>query len=80
MSGSVSLINGHIDPDTNRLTDKEIKKALECCVNWGSTTSCADCPLCNTGCVHFSKLKETLDLINRQQARIKELEERCNNK
>ena len=50
------------------MTDKEIIKALECCVNWGSTTSCADCPLCNTGCVHFSKLKETLDLINRKQA------------
>ena len=62
------------------MRDKEIIKALECCVNWGSATSCADCPLCNTGCVNFSKLKETLDLINRQQARIKELEERCNNK
>ena len=55
------------------MTDKEIIKALECCVNWGSTTSCADCPLCNTGCVHFSKLKETLDLISHQQAEIEEL-------
>lgn len=55
------------------MTDKEIIKGLECCINWGITTSCADCPLCNTGCVHFSKLKETLDLINRQQAEIEEL-------
>lgn len=55
------------------MTDQEIKKALECCVNWGSTTSCADCPLCNTGCIHFSKLKETLALINRQQAEIERL-------
>lgn len=60
------------------MTDNEIIKALECCVNWGGTTSCADCPFQNTGCLHFNKLKEVLDLINRQKAKIKELEERKN--
>ena len=55
------------------MTDKEIIKALECCVDWCGNVSCWDCPLKNTGCIHFDKLKETLDLINRQQAEIERL-------
>lgn len=52
------------------MTDNEIVKALECCVDWCGNVSCWDCPLKNTGCIHFDKLKETLDLINRQKAEI----------
>ena len=66
------------------MTDNEIIKALECCVDWCGNVSCWDCPLKNTGCIHFDKLKETLDLINRQKAeneRLKSLmpEKRCDN-
>ncbi len=50
------------------MTDNDIIKALECCTSWGCGTSCADCPLQNTGCIHFNKLGATLDLINRQKA------------
>lgn len=56
------------------MTDNEIIKALECCTSWGCETSCADCPLHDTGCLHFNKLGETLDLINRQKATIEQLE------
>ena len=55
------------------MTDNEIIKALECCVDWCGNVSCWDCPLKNTGCIHFDKLKETLDLINRQKAEIERL-------
>ena len=55
------------------MTDKEVIKALECCVDWCGNVSCWDCPLKNTGCIHFDKLKETLDLINRQKAEIERL-------
>ena len=74
MSGSVSMVDGHIDPDTNKLTDKEIIKALECC---GTATcisnSCPyekihDIPTCTT-----KLTRDALDLINRQQAEIDEL-------
>ena len=57
------------------MTDKEVIKALECCVDWCGNISCWDCPLKNTGCIHFDKLKETLDLINRQKAEIERLRE-----
>ena len=56
------------------MTDNEIIKALECCVDWCGTISCWACPLKNTGCIHFYKLKETLDLINRQKAEIERLQ------
>lgn len=55
------------------MKDKEVIKALECCVDWCGNVSCWDCPLKNTGCIHFDKLKETLDLINRQKAEIERL-------
>ena len=58
------------------MTDNEIIKALECCTSWGCGTSCADCSLQNTGCIHFNKLGETLDLINRQREMLKEKSEK----
>lgn len=69
---SVSLIDGHIDDDV--MTDEQIIKALEYCVEKGY---CTDCPYNES----FSDCKveyDILDLINRQKARIKELEKRCN--
>lgn len=60
------------------MTDKEIIKALECCGSKKGIESCFNCPLHRKkDCV--SELQGHLfDLINRQKARIKELEERCN--
>lgn len=60
------------------MTDNEIIKALECCKGY-LTNDCAICqnvekyPRCNEFLNEIA-----LDLINRQKARIKELEERCN--
>ena len=74
MSGSVSLINGHIDRDTSGMTDKEIIKALECCGNV-VTSTCKGCPYHithNANCVK-ALMHDALDLINRQQAEIEEL-------
>ena len=53
------------------MTDNEIIKALECC----SDSNCHECPI--EGCTD-DIFRNALDLINRQKARIKELEERCN--
>ena len=58
------------------MTDKEIIKALECCIN---DENCENCPLhhkkienaCVLTVVEF--YKEILDLINRQQAEIERL-------
>ena len=63
------------------MTDAEIIKALECLMH----DNCEDCPYYRDDCADRIKdpielSKYALDLINRQQARIKELEERCNNK
>lgn len=55
------------------MTDNEIIKALECCLNVDS--KCADCHFSFER--HFCKnalLKQTLDLINRQQQEIERLE------
>ena len=57
-----------------KLTDNEIIEALECCADWCGAISCWDCPLKDTGCIHFDKLKDVLDLINRQKAEIERLE------
>lgn len=69
---SVSMINGHIDPDKNRLTDEEIIKVMECCPK----DDCEHCPLveidgCLTTLFHKGYI---LDLINRQQAEIEGLQ------
>lgn len=60
------------------LTDNEIVKALECCCE---DSGCpAICPLKDMAyvgdCVQF-KSKSALDLINRQNAEIERLQERC---
>ena len=58
------------------MTDNEIIKALECCGSETTIMTCGDCPLLDVGkpdC-HFSNAKKALDLINRQKARIEELE------
>ena len=59
------------------MTDNEIIKAMQCVI--GNDVSCSECtyqkvlpfPSCRMRCA-----KNALDLINRQKARIKELEER----
>ena len=62
------------------MTDNEIIKALECCV----TNDCTKCKAYDetngeiVDCLH-AICRNALDLINRQKARIKELEERGNN-
>lgn len=66
---SVSMVDGHIDPDTNKMTDKEIiVEALEHCIKG----DCSGCPnlateYCSTP-ENFQK--EVLDLIKKQQAEI----------
>lgn len=50
------------------MTDKQIKKALECCVNG----QCEDCPFYTRCFKHESVATIALDLINRQQAEIKQ--------
>ena len=53
------------------MTDNEIIKALECCIN----DVCEDCPLYgeNGNCVQNTK-RNALDLINRQKAEIEGLQ------
>lgn len=52
----------------NKLTDAEIKKALECCIEPAGKCMCRECPLhhrdgsCTTLLVRYA-----LDLINRQE-------------
>lgn len=59
---------------SNKLTPEEIKKALECCTP--ENESCLNCPLINISVPECAGIlyKETLDLINRQQAEIERLE------
>ena len=57
------------------MTDKEIKKALECCKRDFSMRNCLDCPYNkekSANCMSFM-IEDALDLINRQQAGIEEL-------
>ena len=51
------------------MVDKEIIKALECCVNG----KCFKCPLKTMNCSAKVPMAFALDLINRQQAENKEL-------
>ena len=55
---SVSLINGHIDPDTNRMTDNEIIKVLEC---QAVQRVCGDCPLR----IRLGKQKEEIERLKK---------------
>ena len=55
------------------MTDKDIIKALECCIK--PTSDCDNCPLYVKGdgdCINIVK-QGALDLINRQQAEIERL-------
>ena len=59
------------------MTDKDIKKALECC---GVKRTCRNCPLYeerSADCIYIV-LKNTLDLITRQQAEIEKLKDANN--
>lgn len=54
---------------------KEIKKALECCLN-PELNCCNDCPYNNNGrlsCLESEMLKDALNLINEQENEIKRL-------
>lgn len=52
------------------MSDEDIKKALECCFEW----HCTKCPMVGKYLCSKSLREHALDLINRQQERIEELE------
>lgn len=55
------------------MNEKDILKALECCIKDDYDKGCAECPVrCFKGC-DFHLAKFALDLINRQQAEIERL-------
>ena len=58
----------------NKLTDNEIKKALECCSN---AEPCENCPY-QKQCDETDLAEIALDLINRQQAEIERLQKENN--
>ena len=78
------------------MTDNELKQAIICCIRSETVADCKkmQCPaLVTQECIFLSRaiddredtfyceiLRDALDLINRQQARIKELEKMGNNK
>ncbi len=55
------------------MTDNEIIKALECC---HKGVLCGNCPMYGTRDCMLKLYKNSLDLINRQKAEIKDLQER----
>ena len=57
----------------DKLTDTEIKKALECCVNTTFISDCAKCKMFAFDCKD-KLIESALDLINRQKAEIERLE------
>ena len=61
-----------------KYTDEQIKMALELCVNWKSEY-CLNCPLTDE-CDNDSDalIRNTLDLIKRQEAEIERLEKENN--
>ena len=74
MSGSVSLVNGHIDPDKKRITDKQIIQALNTATNIdGLQICCIDYENNPKNVIYLSIKSDILDLISRQQAEIEEL-------
>jgi polyribonucleotide nucleotidyltransferase len=53
------------------MTDKEIIKALECCISENKRCNCKNCPYKNVLGYCFDKLnRDAIDLINRQQSAI----------
>ena len=66
---------------TNKeLTDKEIIKALRCCLGDSEYIECEECPLYCVGanCQSSELHKYALNLINRQRAEIEELKNYVN--
>ena len=62
------------------MTNKDIKKALECCSN-PSINSCKDCPYNNNGefsCCDGEMCKDALNLITEQEKKIEQLTEERN--
>lgn len=58
----------------NKLTPKEIIKALECCNKPSSKNACYDCPFHHSeGRCNENMLTSTIDLINHQQETIETL-------
>lgn len=65
----------------SKMTDEQIKKALEVCSMTNMTLECKNCPY-NTFNVRYCSIKlceDALDLINRQQAEIERLKAKCEN-
>lgn len=61
------------------MMDDEIIKALECCISSGFD-ECLQCPLHNDfypNMCHYERTKNVADLINRQKAEIKRLNNCC---
>ena len=61
-----------------KLTDSEIKKALECCVGDNDGKNCFDCPLWEIDDCQEQLLLDALGLINRLQVKNERL--KANNK
>lgn len=59
------------------MTDNEIIKALECCIEDDYDKSCTECPLQYYEYCNFQLAKFALDLINRQKEDIEKLTEQC---
>ena len=75
MSGSVSLVNGHIDPDKKRITDKQIIQALNTATNVdGLQVCCIDYENNPKNVIYLSIKSDILDLIDRQKAEIERLQ------
>ena len=75
--GSLSLINGHIDDDTPRMTDEEIIQAYACC-NISDFGGCDNCPCqiedeCIIRTKGFDLEREVLNVFNHQKAEIERL-------
>lgn len=54
---------------TDKLTDKEIVKVLECCVGDNDGKNCFDCPLWEIDGCQERLLLDALDIINRLQVK-----------
>ena len=65
----------------DKLTDKEIVKALECCItnNYGAR-ECVECPLFSCDTCKSDLCKYVLDLINRLQAENERLQQTVEDK
>ena len=57
----------------NKLTDAEIKKALECWSKVACEENCEKCSIGANNCLQLNLEEISLDLINRQQAEIERL-------